>query len=128
MEFERAFRIMGHPCPQSAPESGADPDISPEINGTPGITDRDPTRPPPLRLPLDPQSVWEQAASNGPVAVSALGSGRACPATFIASVRWPLYGAFSVRSRRGGGDCGLGGSNPLAKNCREIAGNCGKLR
>ena len=35
-------------------------------------------------------------ASNGQVAVSALGSGRACPTTFIASVHWPLYGAFSV--------------------------------
>ena len=32
----------------------------------------------------------------------------------------------------GGGDCGLGGSNPIAKNCRRIARklreNCGKLR
>ena len=35
----------------------------------------------------------------------------------------------------GGGNCGLGGSNPIAKNCGKIAGklrkiaeNCGKLR
>ena len=37
-------------------------------------------------------------------------------------------------SQEGGGNCGLGGSNPIAKNCGKIAGklrkiaeNCGKI-
>ena len=42
--------------------------------------------------------MWAGWASNGQVAVSALGSGRACPTTVIASVHQPLYGAVSVRS------------------------------
>ena len=40
--------------------------------------------------------VQELGASNGQVAVSALGCGRACPTTVIASVHQPLYGAASV--------------------------------
>ena len=50
------------------------------------------------------------------------GEGRAC---YVPPSPHPRKGGFQWQ---GGGDCGLGGSDPIAKNCGKIAENYGKLR
>ena len=64
-------------------------------------------------------------ASNGQVAVSALGSGRACPTTVIASVHQALYGAVlsSQVSVRRVISCPI--PEPVISRCTSLLGSTG---